>query len=145
MKYILIVIICLISFGIKAKETYYCEQMTGLTTPLSAKGKLWNSFKWFNKNVETTSTISAFQIVIDDKNSYLQDEITKDKTPLLLFMDNDEKAELLQIGTVASSIYTIDKFKKQIYQAKNGLITNKFKKNFNIQHGYQMIMKGNCR
>ena len=145
MKYILIVIICLISFGIKAKETYYCEQMTGLTTPLSAKGRLWNSFKWFNKNVETTSTISAFQIVIDDKNSYLQDEITKDKTPLLLFMDNDEKAELLQIGTVASSIYTIDKFKKQIYQAKNGLITNKFKKNFNIQQGYQMIMKGNCR
>jgi hypothetical protein len=129
----------------EAKESYYCDKLEGLTTPLNEKSKIWELMRPIHNGVETTETISGFKIVIDGNNSYIQNENSEDKTPLLLFYNSDEKAELLEPGSVASSLWTLDKTKKQIYQAKNGLLENKFKPLLNITQGYQMILKGNCR
>lgn len=135
----------LISSPAFAAETYYCDKMHGLSTPLREKSKFWNLTKSIHHGVEKTETMSGFRIVLDGENSYIQNDGSKDKDPLILFSDSDEKAELLEIGSVASSIWTIDKIKKQIYQAKNGLVTSKFKPLLNIDRGYQIILTGNCR
>lgn len=128
-----------------AAETYYCEAMTGVNTPLIKPNAMKKIYLWFHNGVEKNKSISDFRIVIDGNNSYIQDANSPEKDKLILFSDTEEKAELLQIGTVASSIFTIDKVHKKVLQAKNGVLPTQMKPLFKIDLPYQMIMSGNCR
>lgn len=117
-----------------ATEIYNCETLSGYSTPLKKN----------EKEITKTETVSDFKIVVDGKNSYI---LTSDnqKTHLLLFNETDEKAELLEIGVVASSIYSIDKKTKKILQAKNGIIPEDFSELLDIEIPYQIIMSGVCK
>ena len=127
-----------------ALECYYCNAMTGVSTPLVKPSLLKKIALWLNNGVEKTNSISDFRIVIDGENSYLQNTSDPEKTPLLLFTNTDEKAELLEIGTVASSIYSIDKIHKKVLQAKNGILPTNLYDIFKIELPYQMIMSSDC-
>ena len=128
-----------------AQESYYCEAMSGVTTPLEKPNFLKKVLLWINNGTEKTKSISDFRIVIDGENSYVQIASDTEKTPLILFTNTDEKAELLEIGTVASSIYSIDKIHKKVLQAKNGILPTNLKYLFKIDLPYQMIMSSSCR
>ena len=145
MKKILVLFAILYSFQANAAETYYCEAMSGVSTPLVKPSFLNKISLWFTNGVEKTKTISDFRIVIDGDNSYIQMVGDEDKTPLILFVNTDEKAELLEIGTVASSIYSIDKVRKKILQAKNGILPSNLSNILKIELPYQIITNGNCR
>lgn len=134
MKKLIFIFCILFSFNTMATEIYSCKSLSGYTTPLKKN----------EKEITKTETISDFKIVVDGKNSYI---LTPDnqKTPLLLFNETDEKAELLEIGTVASSIYSIDKKTKKILQAKNGIVPEDFSELLDIEIPYQIIMSGVCK
>lgn len=133
------------TFNAYGAETYYCDVMTGVGTPLRNPGFLKKIKLWFSNGVEKNETISGFRIVIDGDNSYMQNDNDPEKTPVLLFANTDEKAELLLVGTVASSIYSIDKIHKKVLQAKNGILPTSLRHIFNIERPYQMILSGDCR
>ena len=145
MKKILILLSILYTFPANAQESYYCEAMTGVITPLEHPSLLKKIRLWFSNGTETTKSISDFRIVIDGENSYIQNTSDSEKVPLLLFTNTDEKAELLEIGTVASSIYSIDKIHKKVLQAKNGILPTNLNNIFKIELPYQVIMSSNCR
>ena len=145
MKKILILLSILYTFQANAQESYYCEAMTGVTTPLEHPSLLKKIRLWFSNGTETTKSISDFRIVIDGENSYIQNTSDSEKVPLLLFTNTDEKAELLEIGTVASSIYSIDKIHKKVLQAKNGILPTNLYNIFKIELPYQIIMSSDCR
>lgn len=145
MKKLLILLSILYAFQANAQESYYCEAMTGVTTPLEKPTLLKRIRLWFSNGTEKTVSVSDFRIVIDGENSYIQIASDTEKTPLLLFTNTDEKAELLEIGTVASSIYSIDKIHKKVLQAKNGIMPTNLHGIFKIDLPYQMIMSSDCR
>jgi len=144
-KAICILFLLFVSFNVCAEERYYCGAMSGVNTPLNKPSFLKKIKLLFTNGVEKTETLSDFVIVIDGDNSYIQDVGNPEKTPLLLFTNTDEKAELLSIGTVASSIYSIDKIRKKILQAKNGILPTNLYNVLKIDLPYQMIMSSDCR
>lgn len=144
MKKLLVFLLMLYAFNVNAQEIYFCEAMDGVITPLE-KPNLWKKITlWFSNGVEKTKTFSDFRIVIDGENSYIQDTNDSEKTPLLLFTNTDEKAELLAIGTVASSIYSIDKVRKKVLQAKNGILPSHLHGILKIDIPYQAIFSSDC-
>lgn len=145
MKKIIFLFCFFVCFNTYAQETYYCEAMTGVNTPLNEPSLLKKIYLWFHNGVEKTQSVSDFRIVIDGKKSYIQNTNSEDKDYLILFNNTDEKAELLEIATVASSIYTIDKVHKKVLQAKNGVLPINLKNILKIDLPYQIIMSSNCR
>ena len=145
MKKFLILLLVIFATKAYAYESYYCDAMSGVNTPLK-EPNLWNKiYLWFHNGVETTKSVSDFKIVIDGKNSFLQNADEEEKTPLILFNETEEKVELLEIGSIASSIYSIDKINKKVLQAKNGILPTGFYPLFKIELPYQIIMSSKCR
>ena len=134
----------LLSFSANAREVYYCSEFYGVTTPLKEKSWIWNKLKWFHHGVEETKTILGdSRIIVDGQNSEII--VDGESTPLILFNNNDDKAELLEVGTVASAIYTIDKVNKKTLYVKNGFVPLNLRNIINIDRGYQMMMTAECK
>jgi hypothetical protein len=114
---------------------YVCDKMKGYTTLQQSRPTLIEKLKFKYIGVDSVESLSDMVFVVDGERSYAKTSDSEQKTPLFLIQDTEEKVELLEIGTLASSIYTIDKKHKKLYQAKNGVIVK----------GYQIIMESNCR
>ena len=136
---------CLFSLNAIAKETWVCPQLKGYTSLLENASK-WEKIKAKFRFglIETYTILGKNQIIIDGDNSRLVTETDSKPTPLLLFNNNDSKADLLEIGSVASSIYTIDKKQKKLFYVGNGVVPEELKGFFHIENGYQKAMTANC-
>ena len=144
MKKIFIIPLFLLSFSANAREVYFCSEMIGTTTPLTEKSSLWNKFKWLHHGVEETKTVlGEMKIVVDNNNSEIV--VNGESTPLTLFNDNDDKAELLEIGKVCSFIHSIDKANKKLLSVKNCIVPTELKSILNITKPYQMMMTAECK
>lgn len=130
----------------QSAEIFYCGPMSGVSTPLTDKPSWWNKLTWLHNGVEKTHTITGDnKIVIDGEKSRLTTSEIDEDTPLILVKNNDDKAELLEVGTVVSAIYAIDKANKKLYYVKIGIVPFELKKLLKIDKGYQMMMSADCR
>jgi hypothetical protein len=120
--------------------------MKGVSTPLTQKSKLWNLFKWLHNGVEKTETITGKnKIVVDGVNSRIELSNIPEPTELIIIQNNEDKAELLEVGTITTAIYTIDKANKKLFYIKNGVVPFSLKSVFKIDTGYQMMMTADCK
>ncbi len=145
-KIVLILAFTFVSFNTLSAETYYCDSgaLTGVTTSIKKPSFLKKIKLWVGNGVETDKISSGFRIVVDGDNSYIQSDGDPEKTKLILFVNTDEKAELLASGEVASAIYSIDKVHKKVMFARNTIVPTEWRYLLNAEP-YQTILSGNCR
>lgn len=131
---------------IQSAEVFYCDELSGVSTPLKEKSFWWNKFKWLHNGVEKTQTVTGKnKIVIDGIKTRIESLNVPEPTELIIIQNTEDKAELLEVGSVASAIYTIDKANKKLLYVKNGLVPFKLKSIIKIEKGYQMMMTADCQ
>lgn len=109
-----------------AQSVFYCEQLSGYDTLKKTS---------FSEELHKThSEDNGCKYVIDGQKAIIScSELGTNEC--ITVGETDEKIDFLCVGSVASSIYTISKKEKKVFQAKNGILGK----------GYQVIMSADCK